>query len=316
MTFNGWITTDTHNCDLFKQKIKPKLFLFKILALHSISRYTHLMEESHMDTVNTFHEDDPINDVDDIPMFNNEQGCDTQIPVEWCSDEQNSDENSEEEDYSTEYSDTGEYSGEDFSDEEYTPLQTPPPKTPRMKTNVWPIFRMPVNKPTAKKPANKKTTRLSHPRQPKNFTCKVCAKSFDQINKLKRHENIHLDVKPYACSECGKRFSQSANCNTHMDSVHKKMKHTCKICKSLFSNISNLGHHMDSVHGYAPRLCCALCNTMMSGDMARHLRTKRCKKLALELELERQQTGDLHTFIDCLDGLNDLNEACNGANAP
>jgi hypothetical protein len=250
-----------------------------------------------METLDTGSDDGPFDN--DIPMFigDNEELCDTQISANVCSDEQKSDEESGD----TEYSDTGEYSGDDVSDEEYNPIQAATAKTVRTKTNVWPPFRMPTNKKTPKKQCTKLL-----------LTCKFCPKSFTEGYKLKRHENTHIGLKPYACRECGKCFSQSGNRNTHMDSVHNKMKHTCKICKDLFSNASNLGHHMDSVHGYAPRPCCVKCNMEMSGDVARHMKSKRCKRLALELQQEKN--ADVYTSLDILNDA--CIQACSGATAP
>ena len=59
----------------------------------------------------------------------------------------------------------------------------------------------------------------------KNHKCEVCAKSFTQVAKLKKHiDDVHLKIKDYLCKYCDDAFNQHKKLMDHLLGYHKISK--------------------------------------------------------------------------------------------
>ncbi|GFR92574.1 zinc finger protein 184 [Elysia marginata] len=90
--------------------------------------------------------------------------------------------------------------------------------------------------------------RAGRPRRALNnrdYTCRLCGKSFKTAYRLKRHEQSHTDVRPYACRTCGKRFKQSGHRNEH-EANHQRqgVRFLCNKCGVVFRCRSSFNSHM------------------------------------------------------------------------
>lgn len=60
-----------------------------------------------------------------------------------------------------------------------------------------------------KSPSNQNCNiNLREPHVKKKNYCETCGKSFSSVEKLKRHNAIHLGIKLFECTNCDKKFSQ------------------------------------------------------------------------------------------------------------
>ena len=57
---------------------------------------------------------------------------------------------------------------------------------------------------------------LTKPKLP----CKQCGKLFKTGERLRRHELIHLAMRPWECSVCGKSYHRKDKLNSHFKTKH------------------------------------------------------------------------------------------------
>ena len=50
-------------------------------------------------------------------------------------------------------------------------------------------------------------------------SCEICSKSFSSRSALRRHGNIHEELKRFPCLLCQKTFSQAGSLCTQMESL-------------------------------------------------------------------------------------------------
>lgn len=65
--------------------------------------------------------------------------------------------------------------------------------------------------------------RETHPKLHYPFACEKCSKRFPSLNKLQRHEIVHLpdELKLiHPCQFCDKRFSKLVNAQAHIRAIH------------------------------------------------------------------------------------------------
>ncbi|KAL7412871.1 hypothetical protein BDY24DRAFT_334366, partial [Mrakia frigida] len=48
------------------------------------------------------------------------------------------------------------------------------------------------------------------------FKCLDCPQSFSRNHDLKRHQKIHLAIKPYTCTNCTKAFTRKDALRRHL----------------------------------------------------------------------------------------------------
>lgn len=51
------------------------------------------------------------------------------------------------------------------------------------------------------------------------FVCKYCGKQFSTGQKLKSHEDVHLNIR-YRCHQCNKSYSNDSNLRRHISRDH------------------------------------------------------------------------------------------------
>lgn len=89
----------------------------------------------------------------------------------------------------------------------------------------------------------------------RNFTCKMCQKSFTLASTLTLHfRRTHLGIKPYDCKVCGWTFAQTSDLIKHMRKHTGERPYTCQTCGLGFSQNRNLKNHM-KMHTEAPSQC-------------------------------------------------------------
>ena len=73
-----------------------------------------------------------------------------------------------------------------------------------------------------------------------DLTCRICAKTFVNIYRLRRHEFSHGDERPYVCDVCGKAFKQSGHRNEHrLTHNANKRSFLCNICGVIITSRSS-----------------------------------------------------------------------------
>ncbi|XP_046339745.2 uncharacterized protein LOC124120886 isoform X2 [Haliotis rufescens] len=109
--------------------------------------------------------------------------------------------------------------------------------------------------------------------------CNYCAKTFQRLDNLQRHERIHTGEHPFKCKICGKGFVQKSGLQAHM------CKHTgakpvkCKLCPMTFAVDDHRRKHAEKVHnvvddGSRPILKCEMCSCVFKrkGTLNVHIR--------------------------------------------
>lgn len=55
----------------------------------------------------------------------------------------------------------------------------------------------------------------------RSYVCDQCHKCFVKRAGLRKHMNIHLNIKPYNCTSCDLTFRYRATLNTHIRKKHR-----------------------------------------------------------------------------------------------
>lgn len=107
------------------------------------------------------------------------------------------------------------------------------------------------------------TSTTKDPTRDKNFTCKICSRSFGYKHVLQNHERTHTGEKPFACPECNKRFTRDHHLKTHMRLHTGEKPYHCNHCDRKFVQVANLRRHL-RVHTGEKPYTCDLCQTKFS----------------------------------------------------
>lgn len=83
------------------------------------------------------------------------------------------------------------------------------------------------------------------------FVCRFCYNTFSLRCNLKRHERLHIGVKPYVCKVCNKSFARSTDLKMHMSKhgiSESEVIVPCNKCPRTFLSVQNLKEHLYKVH--------------------------------------------------------------------
>lgn len=89
----------------------------------------------------------------------------------------------------------------------------------------------------------------------KQFTCKICSRSFGYKHVLQNHERTHTGEKPFECPECHKRFTRDHHLKTHMRLHTGEKPYHCSHCDRQFVQVANLRRHLRVHTGERPYTC-------------------------------------------------------------
>lgn len=147
-------------------------------------------------------------------------------------------------------------------------LMTPPPPNMHFDLNlshemISPSSGGPISPPTSgaspqstgSMDANSNHLTKDGSSRDKQFTCKICYRSFGYKHVLQNHERTHTGEKPFECPECHKRFTRDHHLKTHMRLHTGEKPYHCDHCDRHFVQVANLRRHMRVHTGEKPYKC-------------------------------------------------------------
>nr|XP_013809746.1 PREDICTED: zinc finger protein 501-like isoform X1 [Apteryx mantelli mantelli]XP_013809753.1 PREDICTED: zinc finger protein 501-like isoform X1 [Apteryx mantelli mantelli]XP_013809762.1 PREDICTED: zinc finger protein 501-like isoform X1 [Apteryx mantelli mantelli] len=84
--------------------------------------------------------------------------------------------------------------------------------------------------------------------EPLPYRCKKCGASFQGMNELQEHKQIHLVENSYRCPVCGKEFFRAANLRMHKLIHSSDRPHKCPECDKGFIRTADVWRHLRNVH--------------------------------------------------------------------
>ncbi|PIK56771.1 putative zinc finger protein [Apostichopus japonicus] len=110
---------------------------------------------------------------------------------------------------------------------------------------------------------------------PEDRQCKHCGKMYITSAVRRRHEMIHLNIKPFHCIYCPKKFNRNDTCKMHIKSHEKPMSFQCLKCKGDFAvNIrETVGNRV---------------NRRSTGESGKHRDCKTCGKMFINPAVRRR----------------------------
>ncbi|XP_034028421.1 zinc finger protein PLAG1 [Thalassophryne amazonica] len=109
----------------------------------------------------------------------------------------------------------------------------------------------------------------------KNFSCPVCQKAFNSVEKLKVHSYSHTGERPYCCShpDCTKAFVSKYKLLRHMATHSPEKNHKCSYCEKMFHRKDHLKNHLHTHDPYKEAFTCQECGKSYNTKLGfkRHL---------------------------------------------
>ncbi|KFO36448.1 Zinc finger protein 584 [Fukomys damarensis] len=93
------------------------------------------------------------------------------------------------------------------------------------------------------------------PHEEDAHVCGECGKAFSYASKLRKHQKIHMGIRPFQCSECGKTFSRKDALALHERTHTGERPYECSRCGKAFSVLSTLIRHRKVHLGERPYEC-------------------------------------------------------------
>ena len=78
----------------------------------------------------------------------------------------------------------------------------------------------------------------------KRFSCGECGLAFPYRSRLKKHQEIHLQIKTHRCKFCQVAFQQKSNLKAHELTHISEQTHKCLQCNKKFKTKPNLVRHL------------------------------------------------------------------------
>ncbi|XP_065363298.1 zinc finger protein 91-like [Calliphora vicina] len=128
------------------------------------------------------------------------------------------------------------------------------------------------------------------------YQCIQCCKFFPTRFRLKRHEEIHIEIPTHKCSYCKRSYRVLYNLNRHIRSVHLfKNNLECKVCNVSFSRIDVLKRHMQ-LHSDEKNYRCLLCSqSFKTRDyLYAHSKTHHSENSAISKTYKRTKTENVN----------------------
>lgn len=87
--------------------------------------------------------------------------------------------------------------------------------------------------------------RIKKSQSPKKlYTCQTCQKSFQNSNKLSKHQQIHGNSSPFKCDHCKKSFSSKFKLVRHVLIHSDRKPFSCSVCERTFHRKDHLKNHI------------------------------------------------------------------------
>ncbi|KAI7814568.1 zinc finger protein PLAG1 isoform X1 [Triplophysa rosa] len=95
----------------------------------------------------------------------------------------------------------------------------------------------------------------------KNFSCQLCEKSFNSLEKLKVHSYSHTGERPYRCThnDCNKAFVSKYKLLRHMATHSPEKTHKCSYCEKMFHRKDHLKNHLHTHDPNKEAFSCTEC---------------------------------------------------------
>ncbi|RXN31630.1 kinesin KIF20A isoform X1 [Labeo rohita] len=95
----------------------------------------------------------------------------------------------------------------------------------------------------------------------KNFSCQLCEKAFNSLEKLKVHSYSHTGERPYHCThtDCTKAFVSKYKLLRHMATHSPEKTHKCSYCEKMFHRKDHLKNHLHTHDPNKEAFSCTEC---------------------------------------------------------
>lgn len=91
-------------------------------------------------------------------------------------------------------------------------------------------------------------------------SCQFCDYKTQKISHLKRHELTHIGKK-YKCHDCPKSFNELTKLRTHQNSKHQgQARYKCDKCSRTFSSKGGIMYHQQTKHNNSYKYKCETCD--------------------------------------------------------
>lgn len=107
----------------------------------------------------------------------------------------------------------------------------------------------------------------------KNYSCKVCGRTFRYPSFLLLHTRKHTGERPYKCKTCGDCFKYPANLANHRAVHIAEQPYKCKKCRICFKSSESLKLHCIQMHTEEKLFECSVCREIFerSDSLRRHM---------------------------------------------